>query len=375
MIFINILVYSTILFSSQFEKIAEFDNANYLNPKWSQGDKYLTIEKLDDIGIKLNTSKLLIFENLCGYTDPKYNFFKSSQTISKFKKKVKGSEKNLGFIDTEDEGIILFVNYGTDSKTHIVLPEEWECLERCVDYPTECYEDSHKINKTPYKGYSISPFTNSNHSIYFSYERDRRSIFYTDSEDVLEDGTITKINKKFSLPIKSLSVLEDDSKILIVGYKETKYEIIQLLNPQSEVKISEIHYKSDSLLFRDILLDSKNKDRFCLLGFNEELEKIDKCKLLIFEDNNLIAEFNAYNSKAESVLYDHPQFQWVNDKLYFINHSFEENQHLKLFYWSNGEIFDSNLGLDRIRNFRFSYSGNLLAITTWDDTFYIYKVK
>jgi hypothetical protein len=378
-IIMNIFLYFTILFSSQFEKISEFDNATYLNPKWSQGDKYLTIEELDYAGIKLSISKLIIFENVCSFKDPKYNFFKKKSKKNKFKKKVKGREKNLGFIDTEDDGIILFVNFSTDYHTHIIEleapePEDNKCLERCVNFPTECFHEDIYINKFPYQGYNISPFINSNHSIYFSYERESFSIFYTDNEDIF-DGTIIKIDDEFSLPIQSISALEDDSKILAVGYDMTKYEIKQILNPQSDYQISQIDIKSDSLYFSEILLDSKSSNRFCLIGSTEKLQNIDKCKFLIFEDDTLIAEQDAYKHKEETFIYDYPQFQWVNDKLYFINHSSEEKQHQKLFYWSNGEIFDSNLGLDRIRNFRFSYSGNLLAITTWDNTFYIYKLK
>ena len=365
---------------------------NYQNPEWSFDSRVFTVE------MHMGSSRNKTFKLYLGNVDELESFSElipepSKKNKSGFGKARKVRERNLGWLDIDDE----YVFYGTMDKSNKI--RECSLYDNSLEiYPMEEFEDQ-EVRETPLEdlelNFPLREYTMSKNNIYFTTYSDPRRVWLLSNEQIysiLAYGD-EESQKLFDIPVVSLSASLNDDRILLVSYNENQSEIIRLDKNENNsstkgikkyIKTNIKKPQSDKMNYLYGILDPHNDERYLLIarkqsdGDNNDSGGDSGHKNLadVFVRNgeNLEGKFVMYRSFEDNYLYNNPEVQFhptETDHIYFI----DNNRNLS--YWNGKKIVRKSLDLENVMNFKFSPNGEYLVATTADivpEDLYLYEV-
>ncbi len=228
-------------------------------------------------------------------------------------------------------------------------------------------------------------FTTSSDRFYFVSRVIDNEIFYTnevddeDQPDYLEKLGLEKFN--LEIPIKSISITQDNTELLVVTYNEALSNIYNFTINWEEFGMSigepEIINKPDeSLVYFDCMRDPYNNQRYILIGSNKELDENSTAYAFVMNNNEIEGKFLIYRHKEESANYIEPvvQFYPRSEKIYFLKP--DQGNEKILSYWDGESIIETKMDLKNIRDFKISPDGEKFLVVTFNpQDLYLYSLK
>ncbi len=369
-----------------FKLVATGDGVTYFNPSWGTDSKTFTVEVLSEDEFAAKTSKLHIGIYNLDDDAISWRLAFPEENESRRRRRItnKAVERNIGWIRAfNDEEQCFTSMYESNNRIYKII------LDMDLDNAEDIYMEIEDEVLGSYKG-EPSNFTSSNDRVYFVTLSENYTIYYTskpDIDDMSGSDEVFNLNSKgnlsFDLPIRSLTVSNNDEYMLVATNSEALGEVYKFeINKNDNGIISSISDKilvpkpDNSLQYIGVKISPTNLNKYILIGSNENLDKYSNAYAFVVENDELKEKFLMYRHNESNTEYISPEIQFhpVNDHIFFLKP--KEGIKKKLSYWNGIEIIETDLELDNIRDFRISPDGSYLLVVTFEpEDLYLYAIK